>query len=347
MTTVDALSKVAAQSAASLKWSQLYDNTVAFAAPARVADSFYIGQLDTYADIDSLGFAPRKLAVAMGGRDGFISVRTEFILADGDVGTPPDVADVAAVFTRTIAPNDMIGGRGNKVVIEQLKRTPTKWNSETPQCWAMIGYRYDETTAVPPLCYQFTVKVPDNLSDILTHTEPATYTGWFEFFAFKEGVNNAETYHRYGLFFEKKPGDTGMRFTVRFDLFYRDLSGNVIPSNIPKAVWRMESAEGSLEDGKQYTIYFYVDQKLDYTDLSGVTSIVITNDTDQTVAMSDSVTGVPTCGYSNTPIGRPIFHGVYTGGFPSTGTIVIEYGNTFIWDAPPIAMPAPRIGTLL
>lgn len=337
---IDALSKVANQSGPQLKWSQLYDYLVSFAATSKpgASNTLYIDQLDAYADVDSLAHAPRHLATAMGGTDGFIDLRTEYGLAAGDVSAMPGVADVAAVFTKTIAANDMIGGKGNKVVLEQLKRTPTKWNDETPQVWAMIGYRYNTTTPVPPLCYQFTVKVPANLSDILTHTDPATYTGWFEFFALKDGASNSTMYHRYGLVFEKQPGETGMRFALRFDLFRRDLSNNVISNDIPTALWRMESEEGALEDGKQYTIYLYVDQRLDCTDLSGVTKILITNDTDKTVAMSDSKTGVPTCGYANTPIARPIFHGIYTGGFPSSGTIIIAYGNTFVWYGMPVAL---------
>lgn len=343
---VDALSKVANQSGPQLKWSQLYDNLVTFPDPPTGSDVFYTSQLGTYTAYDSLGHRPATLFTVLNSITSGVGLRTEFRIGAGDVGSPGSAADVDAVFTRTLAPNDMLGGKGNKVVLEQLKRTPAKWNTETPQCWAMIAYRGNATNPLPALCYQFTVKVPSNLSDILTHTDPATYTGWFEFAAWKDGKSNSTMYHRYGLVFEKKPGETGMRFALRFDLFRRDLSNNVISNDTPTALWRMESEEGTLEDGKQYTVYTYIDQKLDYTDLTGETEILIINDTDKTIAMRDSKTGVPTCGYANTPIARPIFHGIYTGGFPSTGTIKIEYGNTFIWDKPPIrisADPEPEI----
>lgn len=339
---VDALSKVANQSGPQLKWSQLYDYLVSFPdPPTRISDTFYTSVLGYYTAIDSLGNLPKTLAENALNSPSGLELKTEFRLAAGDVGSPASASDVDAVFTRTLAPNDLPGGRGNKVIIEQLKRTPAEWNTETPQCWAMIAYRYNQSNALPARCYQFTVKVPDNLSDVLTHTTPSLYPGWLEILAFKGTLDNANTQHRLAIMLEKSAGDTGMRFVVRFDLFNKNLAGGAISEDIPTALWRMESAEGSLLDGHVYDVYLYFDQRTPASDTTGVTSILIVDKTDNVVSMSDTKTGVATCGYDGAPTGRLSFHGLYTGGYPSSGTIIIEFANLLVLDKIPVAMPAP------
>lgn len=318
----------------SLLWTQLYDNLVAFPAPTG-SGTFYTSTLNNNTAYDSLGKSPLQLYSALNTVNS--AIRSEFIIASGDVSSGTN-ADIDPVFQRSFVANDMPGARGNKIVINQLKRTPAEWNAETPQFWPMIVYRYSAANPLPPLCYGFSMRAPANLSSILQHSNPSVYPGWLEIMFFKGTLDNANTQHRLALVLEKSAGETGMRFRVRFDLFNKNLSGAAISASVPTALWAMLSDEGSLIAGDTYDIYLYFNQQLPTTNLSGVVSVLIINTSRNIVAMSDSITDVPTCGYDAAPVGRIAFHGCYTGGFPDIGDIQIEYSNTQIWSGPPILM---------
>lgn len=334
-----ALSKMQPQ----LKWSNLMDNAVVFPAMAG-SNTFYTEALDLYTTYDSLGnrpydlFSPSKniLNTSAG-----VYIRSENIIDSDDVSSNT-ATDVAAVFTKSFATNDHPGGKGNKVVITQLKRTPPKWGDGTPQVWQLTIGRYLPNNPLPALTYKFSMKVPSNLSEILTHTNPSLYPAWFECLAFKGTTDNNNTQHRISIQLVKQPGETGMRFLVRFDLFNKDLNGNALPvsATTPTFLWDMKSAEGSLIAGDTYDVYFHFDQRTPSTDLTGVVKILIINTSKNTVAMNDMRTGVATCGYDAAPVGRLYFFGLYTGGFPASGNIQIEYGNLMFWSpyAPPVRM---------
>ena len=321
---------------AKLLYTNYLDGTISYGAltKAPYSNTLYTETLNSYSNRDSCGYGyGNALFSALNSALG-VDLRSENIIAAGDVGSPASTADVAAVWSKSISATDAPGCIGNKLTITQLKRTPAEWNNETPQYWCMVFYRYNvATNALPPLCYRFTVKTPTNLADVIYN--PGS-RGWMEIFAIKGTLDNANIQHRLSIALNRGDGESGIRVYVRFDLFNKDMNGNNISGGAPTLLWGMLSDEGAIVPGNHYDFYLYFDQRNNRTDLTGLTEILVIDKTTNTVAFQDSKTGVPTCGYDQANGGRIFFYGLYTGGFPSSGNIVMEYSGCQIWDSMPI-----------
>ena len=326
---------------AKLLYTNYLDGTISYGAltAAGLSVQLYTQSLDYGSNRDSCGYGyGNSLFNALNTPNG-VAIRAEIIIASGDVGSPASASDVDAVWSKSISATDAPGCIGNKLTITQLKRTPAEWNNEKPQYWGMVFYRYQASAnaipqlALPPLCYRFTVKTPTNLADVLYNPG---YNGWMEIFAIKGTLVNDNTQHRLSIVLNRGNGESGIRVYVRFDLFNKDMSGNNISGGTPTLLWGMLSDEGAIVPGNHYDFYLYFDQRNDRTDLTGLTEILVIDKTTNTVAFQDSKTGVPTCGYDQANGGRIFLYGLYTGGFPSSGNIVMEYSGCQIWDSMPI-----------
>lgn len=331
--------------------TQFLDNTFAWPALIKSNDRFY------YCDAtgtDSGGHNTTTARTALNSPHG-VSYRQENIIFKPDNGVPPtdviagDSTDVDAVFTYSRVANDTPGGRGNKLVLTQLKRTPVEWNStnnsfSAPQAWGVIMYRYSVAIAsggvytypLPPRCYRFRMRLPANMLSVLAGNPG--YQAWAENWAIKGGVDNANTQHRLAFKTVIDAGETGIRFELRFDLFNKNVDGTALPATQPTKLWDIKSAEGAAIPGDLYDIYIYFDQKSSITDLSGLAQILAVNLSKDTVAMADEKRGVATIGYDGIPGGRVMWYGSYTFGFPDGETIVTEYSDAEIWDSPPVLM---------
>ena len=164
-----------------LAFTHLFDSGVPLVADSALAkgtDYFYT---NLYTGNDSLGHSTTDFKNAVNTSSFY--EREEVIIDPADV-VSATYTDIAAVFSRSSAANDMPGGKGNKIVYTQNKRTDTIWGSKSyPQIWGTIGYRTNITTQLPPLRYSFQIKVPSNLADILTGRVGAGE--WWEIFGIK------------------------------------------------------------------------------------------------------------------------------------------------------------------
>ena len=321
---------------AKLLYTNYLDGTISYGALTKASNTLYTETLNYGSNRDSCGYGYGDSLFSALNTPSGVDLRAENIIAAGDVGSPASTSDVAAVWSKSISATDAPGCIGNKLTITQLKRTPAEWNNETPQYWGMVFYRYMVgTNALPPLCYRFTVKTPTNLADAIYN--PGS-RGWMETFAIKGTLDNANNQHRLGIMLNRGNGESGIRVYVRFDLFNKDMSGNNISGGTPTLLWGMLSDEGAIVPGNHYDFYLYFDQRNNRTDLTGLTEILVIDKTTNTVAFQDSKTGVPTCGYDQANGGRIFFYGLYTGGFPSSGNIVMEYSGCQIWDSMPVVI---------
>lgn len=329
--------------------TQRYDGSFAWPALTASGNRFY------YADAtgtDSGGHNTTTARIALNSPDG-VSFRQENIIFRPDNGIgPTDViagndTDVYAVFDRALVANDTPGGRGNKLVLTQLKRTPAEWTStnnslSAPQFWAMIMYRFSVnamsggvyTYPLPPLCYKFRMKYPANMLSVLAGNPG--YQAWAEHWAIKGGPDNNNTQHRLAFKSIIDAGETGIRFELRFDLFNKNVDGSAIPATVPTGLWNIKSAEGAAIPGDLYDVYVYFDQKSSVDDLTGVAQLMVVNLSKNTVAMAESITDVPTIGYDGIPGGRIMWDGCYTFGFPDGETIQYEYSDHELWSRSPV-----------
>lgn len=331
--------------------TQRFDGT--FAWPALISGSasnqfYYCDATGT----DSGGHNTTTARIALNSPAG-VGYRQENLIYKPDNGIgPTDViaansSDVDAVFTKSLAANDTPGGRGNKLVLTQLKRTPAKWTSNnnstsTPQCWPLTMYRYSVnvnsggvyTYPLPPLCYKFRMRLPANMASVLAGNPGAQ--AWAENWAIKGGDNNNNTQHRLAFKTIIDAGETGIRFELRFDLFNKNVDGTALPATQPTKLWDIKSAEGAAIPGDIYDIYIYFDQRPSISDLSGLAQIMVVNLSKNAITMAGSITGVPTIGYDRIPGGRIFWDGCYTFGFPDGETIITEYSDHEIWSSPPV-----------
>lgn len=322
-----------------LLYTNYLDGTISYgsATSAGGSKTNYYQTLTSYSNRDTCGYGYGSAVFSALNSPSGIDLRAENIIASGDIVGAGSASDINAVWSKTITATDAPGCIGNKLVIEQLKRTPAEWNNETPQYWGMVFYRYNvSTNALPPLCYRFTLKIPDNFADVLDNPG---YRGWAEIFAEKGTLDNNTNQHRISIIIIRENGESGLRVYVRFDLFNKLMDGTAItPATVPVLLWGMMSDEGAIVPGRHYDFYLYFNQRNDRTDLTGVTKILVIDKTTNTVAYQDTKTGVPTCGYDQAGIGRIFMYGLYTGGFPSSGNIVMEYSGCQIWDSMPVAI---------
>lgn len=323
-----------------LLYTNYLDGTISYGALAKAGDTSttnYIQSLTNSSNRDSCGYGyGTALFAAFDSTYLGMDLRAENIIAAGDVGSPSTAADVAPVWSKTISATDAPNCIGNKITIEQLKRTPAEWNNETPQCWPLVFYRRDFASKVlPPLCYRFVVKIPTNFADVVDN--PGT-RGWMEIFAIKGTENNNTNQHRLSIQLIRESGESGIRIYVRLDLFNKRMDGTTISGGGLELLWGMMSEEGAIVPGNYYDFYLYFDQRVDRSDLTGVTKILVIDKSTNAIAYQDSKTGVPTCGYDQASGGRIYMCGLYTGGFPSSGTITMEYSGCQIWDSMPVIL---------
>ena len=208
-----------------------------------------------------------------------------------------------------------------------------------PQVWGTIGYRTNITTQLPPLRYSFQIKVPSNLTDILTGRVGADE--WWEIFAIKANWDNSKTDSRLTLMLRRDVNTRALYFQLQFTLFGYN-SGTGTYSNY-SAAWNLNSAPGALIPGDVYKVDLYFKPPATNVDMSGVAQILIINQSKDTVAMKDKKTNAQMMGAGEFGqginmfnFGRIILAGLYTGGFPATGNIRVEYGNIMIWQGPEI-----------
>lgn len=330
--------------------TQRYDGT--FSWPALIkggtSNQFYYCDA-TGTDSGGHNTNTSRLALACLG----VGYRQENLIYKPDNGIGPtdvvaaDATDVNAVFAKSLVPNDTPGGRGKKLVLTQLKRTPAKWtrvnnSSSTPQCWPLVMYRYYSGEMqdgvgkypLPPLCYKWRMRLPANMLSVLAGNPG--HQAWAENWAIKGGVDNGDTQHRLAFKSIISAGETGIRFELCFDLFNKNVDGTALPATQPLTIWSLKSAEGAAIPGDIYDIYIWFDQKIRIADLSGSAQVMVVNLSKDIVTMTDSITDVPTIGYDGVPGGRIYWEGCYTFGFPDGETIVIESSDIEIWNRPPV-----------
>lgn len=287
---------------------------------------------------DSLGYGPSSMSGALNSTG---LIRREVLIAAGDVvaGT---ATDIDAVFDIQTAANDFPGGRGKKVVMKQLKRTPAEWSGNYPQVWNAIYYRSNWNNPLPPLCYRFQMKLPSNMIDVLADN-PANQ-GWSEEFALKSNINNNLIDSRVALKTIRAAGESQLRFRLDFDIFDKRiawpdplLEGNSLSPGVPLNLWYMQSALGAAIPGDTYDIYIYFKPPVNKTDyVTGLCQILIVNISQNTIALCDEMYGVPMKGYYNYEMAKVLTQGIYIGGFPSVGNIQIEYSGMQFWSRMPV-----------
>jgi len=343
---MDALGQIANNPsvAPKLLLTHRYDGGINWAGSlSRSSSIFYYKDIPD-GSVDSLNYGPYKARTALASPSG-VGFRQENIIfhPDDGIGATDVISDnstdVPLVFSTAYPASTICNKKGNMLVIEQLKRTPPEWNStnnsrSAPQFWSLIMYRYSYTVRMLPRCFKFSMKLPANLLDILA--DNPNYQAWKENWCAKGNNSNSDSQHRYAFKTVINAGETNARFELRFDLFNKDLSGATLPDTQPTGLWSLTSDEGAANPGDEYDVYIYIDQRVDRTDLDGETKVLVINRTQNTVAMKESITGVATCGYDQAPIGRISWGGCYTFGWPSSGTIVLQYADYQIWDKMPV-----------
>lgn len=335
----DALSGIANNRdvAPRLVWANRFDGAISYPEPLGKSGSrfYYTNQTG----LDSLGFGSSALVTAFNGGPSTIN-RREIILVTGNPSVSPfygDVitdtaADIPAVFDYSIVPNNLKGGRGNKLSVTQKKRSQPIWSTydSAPQLWNDHIYRDQWLTKVmPALLYKFKVKLPGNMLAVLAGA--GAYQGWFEHFALKFDDATVFTEARLALKTIISGGESGLRFQLAFDLFGKNLNGVTLPAG-PNNLWDVRSAEGAVIQGHTFDVAIYYRPPLSKSDLvNGLTQVLITDIDTDTVVMAGSKSGVPMMGYSSSNVHRVMWNGLYTGGFPATGNISIEYSDNEAW----------------
>lgn len=333
---MDALGLIANSAAASpkLKYTHLFDGTLTLPADASLSGTgtaFYYG---SWTGADSLDYTPSDLNSALDTSTSYY--RTEIIITSGaspsgDVnsGTYTDATDV---YSRSTSANDMPGGKGNKYTITQLKRTPAEWNAQsTPQMWmGIVGRNSWASSQIPDLCYSYQVKVPANLADIMDRR--AGFSEWLETFFIKSNSDNDSTDSRIAVTWNRDVTTRAFSWRILFDLFIKDLYGTALSSS--NNLWGYSSEPGTLVAGHVYQVNLYFAPPASKTDMTGKVQVLIVDQTNNTVALAVTIKNVVMMGYNNHNFARVAMGGLYTGGFPPSGDITIEYGNFIIEQCP-------------
>jgi hypothetical protein len=179
--------------------------------------------------------------------------------------------------------------------------------------------------------------VPSNLADILTGRVGADE--WWEIFGIKAHNDNSKTDSRLTLMLRRDVNTRALYFQLQFTLFgYNSGTGTY---SIYTAAWNLNSAPGALIPGDVYKVDLFFKPPLTNVDMSGVTQILIINQSKNIVAMRDQKTDAQMMGAGEFGqginmfnFGRIMLAGLYTGGFPATGNITVEYGNIMLWQGP-------------
>lgn len=330
----DALSILAnkVNTAPKLRFTHLFDAGVPLVADSALAKGTNNFYTNIYTGNDSLGHSTTDFKSCVD-TTGFYE-REEVIIDPLDV-VAANYTDIATVFNRSSAINDFPGGKGNKIIYTQIKRNDVIWgNRSYPQVWGTIGYRTDITKQLPTLRYSFQIKVPSNLTDILTGRVGSDE--WWEIFAIKANWDNSKTDSRLTLMLRRDVNTRALYFQLQLTLFGYN-SGTGTYSNY-SAAWNLNSAPGTLIPGDIYKVDLYFKPPATNVDMSGVAQILIINQSKNTIAMKDEKTNAQMMGdgefgqgINMFNFGRIMWAGLYTGGFPATGNITVEYGNIMIW----------------
>lgn len=331
---IDALSGLANNPdlSAKLLHTHLYDGTLTIPALADLSKSgpvFYYAQ---WSGDDSRGFdSSADINAAFDTTSSYC--RTEVIITNTppkspDTGAGDVVADTAAdlaeVYTVSYAPNDMPGGIGNKIILQQLKRSCNEWGVSTPQIWSHIIGRNDwATKQIPALLYSFQVRIPTNIADIMDR-RGSSLPEWCEELFLKTHDDNAHTDSRIAVKLYRDGVTRALKFEALCDLFVKDLAGT---DKSFMTLWSLKSADDTLIGGDAYRIDLYFKPPSGISDVSGELQILITNLSKNVVAMADSITDITMCGFYSYNFARVAFAPIYTGGFPPSGNITFEYGN--------------------
>lgn len=320
-----------------LKYTHFFDNTLALPADASLSGTgtaFYYG---SWTGADSIGYTPSDLNSVLDTSTSYY--RTEIIISPGSsISSPPgDVnsgtyTDATDVYSRSTSANDMPGGKGNKYTITQLKRTPAEWNAQsTPQMWmGIVGRNSWASSQIPDLCYSYQVKVPSNLADIMDRR--AGFSEWFETFFIKSNSDNNLTDSRIAVAWNRDVTTRAFSWRILFDLFVKDLYGTALSSS--NNLWGYSSEPGTLVAGHVYQVNLYFAPPESKTDLTGKAQALIIDQTDNTVALAVTINNVVMMGYNNHNFARVAMGGLYTGGFPPSGDITLEYGNFMMKQCP-------------
>ena len=335
----DALSILAnkVNTAPKLRFTHLFDSGVPLVADSALIKDNLVNHFytNTYTGSDSLGYSTTDFKNAVDTTSFY--EREEVTIDPLDV-VAANYTDIATVFNRSSAINDFPGGKGNKIIYTQIKRNDVIWgNRSYPQVWGTIGYRTDITKQLPTLRYSFQIKVPSNLTDILTGRVVADE--WWEIFGIKANWDNSKTDSRLTLMLRRDVNTRALYFQLQLTLFgYNSGTGTYINYS---SAWNLNSAPGALIPGDIYKVDLYFKPPLTNIDMSGVAQILIINQSKNTIAMKDEKTNAQMMGdgefgqgINMFNFGRIILAGLYTGGFPATGSITVEYGNIMIWQGP-------------
>lgn len=320
-----------------LKYTHFFDNTLALPADASLSGTgtaFYYG---SWTGADSIGYTPSDLNSALDTSTSYY--RTEIIISPGSsISSPPgDVnsgtyTDATDVYSWGTSANDMQGGKGNKFTITQLKRTTVEWNAQsTPQMWmGIVGRNSWASSQIPDLCYSYQVKVPSNLADIMDRR--AGFSEWFETFFIKSNSDNNLTDSRIAVAWNRDVTTRAFSWRILFDLFVKDLYGTALSSS--NNLWGYSSEPGTLVAGHVYQVNLYFAPPASKTDMTGKVQVLIVDQTNNTVALAVTIKNVVMMGYNNHNFARVAMGGLYTGGFPPSGNITLEYGNFMIKQCP-------------
>lgn len=339
------------QTSPKLLATHFFDGSIGYPSPPTASGNRYY-----YSDatgVDGYGHGSSTIKNILNSATTGVNIRRETILVSptdtyatggGDV-VFGDYRDIPAVFDHSIVPNDMPGGKGNKIVITQLKRSAQEWKDSYPQTQLMF-MRRDWQNPLPTLCYAFKMKLPANMIDVLA--DNPSYQGWSEQLAIKSNIDNTLTDRRLALKTVREAGESQLRFRLDFDIYKNALpgtivagvpvaTGSVLPAG-PTNFWYLESALGAAIPGDIYQIYIYFKPPAgDYTDTTtGLVQILIVNLSKNTIALSGQKSGVAMKGYYNYEMARIYTHAIYTGGWPSSGNIQFEYSDFQFWSRPPL-----------
>lgn len=302
-----ARSKFPLRQSANVIWSNLWDNAVTIGAPATAGEAYFFKSTVTGAD--SRGYAGSDLASLFGGTGVF---EFQYII------DPSDTV-LSSTFDTTVATSTAPGGKGKKITLLQKKRVAAINDGSRPQAQAIT---YLTATTRRSICIKQKFMLPSNLSNILDSYTAGTGVRWMEFFAIKNGNigdPNDSTDSRFTIQAVRLNGETGMKYRFQFD---SGAGGGTI-------YWGpFHSAEGSLVPGvwHEYTVYFEQPSSTSDT-ANGICKVVIQNLVSGEIVATLDQRGGQFYGSLGRKISRisPVL--CYTGGWPATGTISIQFSD--------------------
>lgn len=311
-----------------LLWTSRLDNTFSLGTmdyvPSGVPTVPYYNRSD-FSGTDSMGNGKTSLQTALQSTVLWQAYKT--IVDPTDVSSPPVLTDFTDVIDFTIAANDAPGGKGNKLIMTQKKRSATKWTGFRPQA-ASVTTR-TQNVPLNSLYVRKKIKIPSNMVDVLSGSATV---GWCELDAIKCSPDFGTTVDlRYNVQAQKLQGESGLRFVSQIDRGTG--STNVITPGT--------STEGFCNPGDWFLMEYYIRRPATggYNNTTdGLFQVVMTNlNTLAREVILDQRGGIA-FGLSNGQLSLFYQYLQYTGGFPSVGTFVLEVAEVEYWDMPPNAL---------